>query len=788
MKGRNMTRQKRVVSIIAISIFSLAAVIAVVFGVSIAIIYKDIDFAVDENLFDSSSSFESTVFYADSGKGTDYDPVAIETSGSIRKIHYDLDEISPFIINGFIAVEDKKFYDHSGVDVKRTLLAAINLITKREKTFGASTITQQVIKNISGDNQLTLKRKVSEIIRALHIERVYDKNEILEVYLNIVPMGDNIYGIGAASRAYFGKEPSDLSVEEAATLIGVTNAPTAYSPYLNPDACKRKRDIVLGVIEREGVITDEEYENAIARPITVVPRAEMEDRFDSWFVETAISEICSDLVNRYGISLSAARMMLLGGGYKVYTTMNPDVQGIMEDYFENTENLATEVSNGLNYAMVVCDSGSGNLLGIIGNAGKKEGNRLLNHATVNHIPASTLKPLALYAPLIDAGRINWSTVFDDVPLEFVEREGEYIEYPKNSPDVYAGLTTVKDAIKLSKNTVALRLAKIRTPRTIFDSLKAKFGFDSLVERDGNLTDVDYAPMALGQLSHGIPLIKLTEAYCTFPSDGRWHKARSYLYVLDHNGKLILENKTEEKQVFKESTARIMNQLLMGVTESGTASSVELKNYVECAGKTGTSSGNRDKLFIGYTPSLTSGIWCGYDNSASAGALSKSHLRIWDDVMLLICDENYRGETFSTAGLSCLPYCMDSGELFSENCLYDPRGSRIEYGYFTEDNKPQMKCNRHVVCYYDSLTKGVACDGCPKDELVPISLIRCDDRLFPKEIIITDAEYVFRDVGRYEKRPIDYSLPFFQYSLPEGVYVGRSRGKKQFNSGCYLHDE
>ena len=788
MKGRNMKRQKRLISIIAISIFSLAAVLAIVFGVSIAIIYKDIDFAVDENLFDSSGSFESTVFYADSGKGGDYEPVAIESSGSIRKIHYDLDEISPFVVNGFIAVEDRGFYDHSGVDIKRTLLAAVNLITKREKTFGASTITQQVIKNISGDNQLTLKRKVSEIIRALRIERVYDKNEILEVYLNIVPMGDNIYGIGAASRAYFGKDPSELSVEEAATLIGITNAPTAYSPYLNPDACKRKRDIVLGVILREGIITDQEHEKAISSPLVVVPRAEREDRFDSWFVETAINEICTDLVDKYGISVSAARMMLLGGGYKIYTTMNPDVQRIMEDYFENTENLASEVGNGLNYAMVVCDGGSGNLLGIIGNAGKKDGNRLLNHATVDHIPASTLKPLALYAPLIDEGRINWSTVFDDVPLEFIERDGEYVEYPKNSPDVYAGLTTVKDAIRLSKNTVALRLAKIRNPRTIFDSLNEQFGFDSLVERDGNLTDVDYAPMALGQLSHGIPLIKLTEAYCTFPSDGTWHKTRSYLYVLDHNGKLILENKNEEKRVFKESTARIMNQLLMGVTESGTASGIELKKYVECAGKTGTSSGTRDKLFIGYTPSLTAGIWCGYDNGASASPLSKSHLRIWDEVMLMICNEDHRGETFSTAGLNYLPYCMDSGELFSENCLYDPRGSRMEYGYFTEDNKPQMKCNTHVVCSYDSLTKGVACEGCPQDELVPISLIRCDDRSFPKEIIITDAEYVFRDVGKYEKRPIDYSWPFFQYSLPEGLYVGRSRGKKQFNSGCYLHDE
>ena len=783
-----MKRQKRIITVIAITLFSITLIVAATFGTVVFSVYKTIDFSVDESLFESSGSFESTIFYADSGEGDEYTPIAIEASGSIRKLHYGLNEITPYITKGFLAVEDKKFYTHKGVDVKRTALATLNLITKRRDTFGASTITQQVIKNVSGDNQLSIKRKIAEIIRALHIERVYGKDDILEVYLNIIPMGDNIYGIGAASRAYFGKEPGSLSTEEAATLIGITNAPTAYSPYLNPDACKRKRDIVLGVMRAEGVIDDAEYERAIATEITVIPREKRADRFNSWFVETATEDVCKDLQMKYGISESAARMMLLGGGYKVYTTMSLSIQSTLEEFFENMDNLAKEAKDGMNYAMTVCDSRSGNLLGVIGSAGKKEANRILNHATTPHIPASVLKPLALYAPLIDTGGINWASVFDDVPVRFYEDHDGYREYPKNSPNVYDGLTTVKDAIRLSKNTVAVRLAEILTPRGIYESLSRNFEFDTLVERDDGLTDIDIAPMALGQLCRGIPVLNLTEAYCCFPAEGVWHKTRSYLYLYDHNGSLVLENKPVEKRIYEESTARIMNKLLMNVTESGTASSVKLKNYVECAGKTGTSSGNRDKLFIGYTSDLVAGIWCGYNDSSPISEMSKSHIKVWDEVMLEIYENMTVSKDFSTEGLLHLPYCKDSGREYTDSCLYDVRGSRVEFGYFTADNGPSGQCDRHVICMYDSLTKGMACRGCNDADIVPISLIRCDDRKFPKEIIVTDAEFVYRDMGRYDIFPIDYSLPYFQYVIPDGVFVGRSRGKKQFNSGCYLHND
>ena len=335
-----MRKNTRKVKLVAIIILSVTAVCAIAFGVLVAFVYRGINFEADERLFEGAKSFNSTTFYANGADpGEDYLPVKIECSGEVRKVFYSSEEMSRYLKDGFVAVEDKIFYEHKGVDIKRTLMAAINYLTKKQKVFGASTITQQVVKNISGDNQPSIKRKISEIIRAIHIERGYTKEEILEVYLNVVPMSENIYGVGAASHAYFGKEPADLLPEEAATLIGITNATTAYNPYLNSEVCLKKRNIVLSVMHKDGIISDDEYEKAVKKELNVIPREERDDRFDSWFVETAIEEITSDLAQKYEISTSAARMMLLRGGCSVYTTMNYKAQSILEDYFENTANF-----------------------------------------------------------------------------------------------------------------------------------------------------------------------------------------------------------------------------------------------------------------------------------------------------------------------------------------------------------------------------------------------------------------------------------------------------------------
>ena len=489
-------------------------------------------------------------------------------------------------------------------------------------------------------------------------------------------------------------------------------------------------------------------------------------------------------------------MMLFGGGYSVYTTMDFEVQNILDDYFLNTSNFSDKINDGLNYAMVVTDSTSGDLVGIVGRVGEKSGNRLLSHASVSHIPGSVLKPLALYAPLIDRGVINYATVFDDVPLSFSETDGEIREYPKNSPMVYDGLVTVSEALTRSKNTVAMRLSSILGNKNIFNFLKDEIGFSTLVESEvtsegKRLTDIASSPMALGQLTHGIPLTALTEAYSVFPSYGNKMKMRSYLYVDDYKGERVLTNEPRKTRIFKESTAKIMNMMLKNVVTDGTAKSITLKEFFDVAGKTGTSGGNKDKLFIGYTPYYTAGVWCGFETGGmSLLGISPTATEVFDRVMTEIhervVDPSEDIRSFSTDGLLYLPYCKDSGEIYTEICKLDPRGSRIEYGYFSPDNIPTGECKTHIAVAYDSNSKGIALKGCPDENIVLISLIRVENRSFPKEIYVTDAEFVYRDIGAYTPVPRDDGLPYFYYEIPNGEYVGITDRKKQFNSGCKLH--
>ncbi|MBQ2877116.1 MAG: penicillin-binding protein [Clostridia bacterium] len=784
-----MKKKGRLLKAIAITLASVAAVsVALTCGL-IIFAKNNINFEADELLVERSLKWEPTKFYArDKSLGEAEGYIEVGSVGDIRKDHYPIEELSPYLTEGFVAVEDHRFYEHKGVDVRRTLSAAVNYIFGGGKLFGGSTITQQLIKNVSGDNELSAKRKLSEIIRACHIERLYSKDEILEVYLNIIPMSENIFGVGEASRAYFGKEPCDLLPEEAATLIGITNAPTAYNPYNNPERCTKKRNTVLKVMHEHGILSDGEYEKAVSSPLSVRPRDEGYQRYNSWYVEMAAEQVARDLAKKYSMSESAAKIMLMGGGYSIYTNMDVSVQSKLESYFSVAENLPCEVYSGLNYAMVVTDSQTGELLGIVGRAGKKQGNGLLNHATVPHTPASALKPLSIYAPLIESGEICYSTVLDDTPVSFRDADGEAVGYPKNSPDVYQGLITVKDAVRLSKNTVAMKLCRKMGARGVYEGLVARFGFDTLVDgevRGGKTyTDVADAPMALGQLTDGVSLLDLTSAFGSFPSEGIYRQPVAYERVVDMSGNTVLTSDSQPKRVFSRHTARIMNQLLSEVTASGTAKQITLKEIVDTAGKTGTSSGNKDKLFVGYTPYLTAGIWCGYDK-ANRGvySLSKSHLEIWDEIMselhLDILSEEAEPRAFSTDGLIYAPFCMDSGKLLTDSCMLDPRGSRIAFGYFTEDTVPNELCDRHILCDYDVKSKGVADPTCPKRNIARVALLKIPERSFEHPVDITDAEFVCRSTEG-KPRPDSTDKPYFQNAIPEGSYVGVSGKRRQFN--------
>ncbi|MBQ3017271.1 MAG: transglycosylase domain-containing protein [Clostridia bacterium] len=793
-----------VITCILLLSVSLTALAAVIFTVVYS--KKNIDLNSDELMFSLAKGSTVTEYYYDRGANayylSEYDPVLYKSVvlGENKKRWVELKAVPQNLINGFLAMEDRKFYSHSGVDIIRTLYALFNSVFHVKNTFGASTVTQQVIKNISGDNEVTLKRKFNEIIRAYNIEKTHTKNEILEVYLNIIPFGENITGVSFAAENYFGKDIDEINLSEAATLVGITNAPTKYNPRINPEACLKKRNDVLFAMLDFGVINAEQYKEAIKDELKITQKENVEQEYNSWFIETVNNDVIEAISEKYSVSRASAEALLINGGLKIYTTEDPYIQEKLEDYFENEKNFSGKTAYGLNYAMAICDSVTGNLVGIVGSMGEKRGNRLLNLATCPHTPGSSLKPLALYAPLINEKRITWATVFDDVPIEFNKIGNGYVEYPKNYPSVYDGLTTVNDALRLSKNTVAIRLYKMLGAEKIYKNLKNDFNFDTLTlsayDKNGNkLTDLAAAPLALGQLSYGVSLRRMTEAYTVFPREGLFTEGRSFIAVFDSDGNLIIDNSPAEKELFTKEAMRVMNQMLMNVTENGTASKITLKNTVDTAGKTGTSGDDKDRLFIGYTPYYTAGIWCGYINSdSSVGSVYPTHLKIWDDIMKDVHDSVLKNKkdseikSFSKIGLIKRDFCCDSGKCFTEKCKKDPRGDRCDYGFFIKGTEPKGDCKRHIICKYDVFAEGMANESCPEEDVKDIALLLINDRHFPKEIIISDADYVYMKTDGSLPMPESYDVPFYYNYIEEGDYVGRGKRKKQFNSYCFIHGE
>lgn len=782
-------RLRRLVTVVGVVILLCTLLLLLTVGGLCFYAYRTLDFERDELLFASAGSDSETHYMVrDSADGT-WREVACDTP-STHRTWVSLAEVPPLLRDGFLAVEDRHFYRHHGFDPGRTLYAAVNRVLSLRPGFGASTVTQQVVKNISGDSEVTLRRKLNEILRACRMEQRHSKDEILELYLNIVPMGENMCGVGTAAEEYFGKSCDQLTAAEAATLIGIANAPGRYHPRRAPEACSRKRDSVLAVLRDQGVISERAYREAQQTPLQVLPTSDG-GTVSSWFVETVRADVLQDLMQQRGMSESAARMLLYRGGLQIYMTEDPAVQETLEKYFAELSHFPPQVADGLEFAMAVTDTRTGALVGIVGAVGDKRGERLLNLATVPHTPGSALKPLALCAPLLDTREVSWSTVFDDVPLSFTEREdGSYALYPHNYPDRYDGLLPLGDALRLSKNTVAMRLYERQGAERIFRLLTEQMHLPLLRYEPGSgRSDLSPAPLALGQLTYGVSLRSLTAAYSTLAADGVYHRARSYTAVFDSAGQQLLGTEEEGEVVFRPQTARLMTQLLAEVVRDGTAKSLTLKNSVDTAGKTGTSGADRDRLFVGYTPYYTAGIWCGYRQGGQAvGNHTRNHLTVWDEVMGMLHDrlpdEGLR--SFSTAGLERCCYCRDSGSLYAPACYADVRGDRMGEGWFEVGYAPQQLCEVHRLCRYDAIGGGVACPMCPYEDTEEIALLYLTERAFPVEVSVSDAQYVLRELPPGTPLGDRDELPFFTYAIPPYTYVGRSGTGRQYNASCPLH--
>ncbi len=773
-----------------------------------------IDPEIDPSIFRVNSSQTTKIYYMNYTDRENRIGEMVEIKdeqlfGSENSVWVPYTKIPENLVNAFIAIEDQRFWNHNGIDWIRTAGAVINyIIPFNEKQGGGSTITQQTIKNLTDDKDYTPQRKIQEILRAINLEKKLDKTEILELYLNNIYLSQNCYGVQAAAYTYFNKDVSELSLIECVSIASITNSPTKYDPVQNPDNNAYRRDVILEEMLEEGYITEEEFNNAYTQELTLDYQGRASDpalSSNSWYTDQVMVEVANALCEEKGYSLEVAYNLIYTGGLQIITLQDPTVQSTLEAIYAN-ESSFPKTNNAVQpqSSAVVIDPATGDVLGLVGARGTKEANLLLNMATTTtRSPGSSIKPLSVYAPALEYGLITYGSVYDDVPVIFnyADDDEEKLNpsaWPKNLPMEYRGKTTINDAITRSVNTVAVRVLQDLTTDLSFDFVKNKLQMDSFIEYatlSGGMpiTDKDLSALALGGMNYGVTNLEITAAYQIFANGGVYNKPRTWLKVLDAEGEVILENKAESYVVISEQNAAIMTKMLQNVVSRGTATAITLDNTVNCAGKTGTTSSDIDRWFIGYTPYYVAGVWFGYEIPQELGTLAWSPAtKAWDMIMTELHREYVNGteplKTFdSVGGIIEATYCKDSGKMMTAACYADPRGNRAEKGYFTPSTVPSDYCDCHVLVPYDKVTGGVACSKCPEENIIEVGLIKAD-RTFPMSVKVTDAQYTYRAVRDGTVMPTTGDVPFYMGLYENGVSPGYSSttSGRLYNSYCFEH--
>ncbi len=617
------------------------------------------------------------------------------------RIHVSYKNVPPELVNAFVAIEDKRFWEHDGVDPLRTLRAGLQYLSGNA-SFGGSTITQQLIKNLTGDDDHSVDRKLKEIFKALDLEQRIGKEEILEAYLNVINLAEGCYGVGAAAQRYFSKDVSELTLTECAALAAITNNPTRFDPLTHPQNNRTRRNIILCEMAEQGYITSEERDAAIAEELSLHPSAKVEPSPPtSWYVDLVVTDVIRDLQERLGYSYAAASGLVYGGGLCIETAMDEALQAAVEDYYGDTGNFPMGDAGRPQSAVIMMDPQTGDILAVAGAIGSKTAHRIQNYATDTHRPAgSCIKPLTVYAPALHKGILNWATVFEDAPL--CDKGGK--PWPANADGTYRGKVSVGAAVAHSLNPVSVQILEQVGAEYALSFAKERLGLESLLEpTEGSARDMTLSSLALGQQSRGVTVRETVAAYGVF-TDGVYHPPVSYHRVLDAGGRVLLENPARggERRVLSTENAALMTRLLMEVTEEGTAARAVTLNRemgIQCAGKTGTTQNNCDRWFIGYTPRLLAGVWMGYDYPAEMkGIYGNPCVTVWDDLMTA-CEKAYRGAppkpAFDTPeGLVQLEFCPLSGKLAGPYCADPVYGHRTETGWFLRGLEPREACDVH----------------------------------------------------------------------------------------------
>ncbi len=601
------------------------------------------------------------------------------------------------LANAYIALEDKRFYQHEGVDWFRTTSA---IIKDRGKT-GGSTLTQQLIKNLTGENKRTLNRKFYEILTALNLEKNVSKETVLEAYMNTVYMSHGCYGVQTASEKYFGKNVENLNLAECASLAAITQAPSKYDPLLHPEENRKRQMTCLDNMLDQGKITQEEYDEAVAYEMVFTnsdnyvesgdltsKKTQTENAIWSYYVDYVIQSVQNDLIDQYGYTRSQASSMIYSGGLRIYCAVDLRIQEAMESVYVNRTSFPKYNKNidDAQSAMTIMDY-SGRVVGMVGGAGEKTENRGLNRAANSYRqPGSSIKPISIYAPAINEKYVTWSTRVKNYGIPNYYKDGGYgpVNYG-NDPGSPDSMVNVQKAICKSYNTVPAQILRQMGFETSFKYAAQKFHLSRIVDP----TDKNTSSLAVGGTYKGVTTLEMSAAYAAFGNGGKYFEPYCYYKVTNSNGsKVLLQHaETEGEQIISPDTADIMNELLQTVVTDAagqaTARNYGLKNSVLFA-KTGTTTEDKDRWFVGGTPYYVAAVWFGCDTpkQISDYVTGNPAGAIFDAVMNLVHKglESKDFEKFSPI-VEEHAYCTETGLLASDSC------PNKAMGWYSKENLP-----------------------------------------------------------------------------------------------------
>lgn len=704
----------------------------------------------------------SVIYYQDKSTG-EYQALQ-NLYGEENRIWASYKDIPTNLVYATVAIEDKRFFQHSGVDWLRSMKASANLFLGGNSTYGASTVTQQLVKNLTNDNEVTVRRKLVEIFRALEMEKQYSKEDIMEWYLNTIYLGEQAYGVRTAAYTYFGKDVSELDLAECASLIAITNNPSIYDPYISEKTKaknKERQTDILYEMRQQGYITENEYQNAKNEELQFQyadSSSETGDNSDyySYFVDQVIRDVVNDLASATGYDTEVINRMILGGGYQIYSTIDVDVQNAAEEVYEDLDNIPKTDSTyqQLQSGIVIIDNETGDIAAIVGGVGQKEGSLTLSRATQSLLsPGSTIKPLAVYAPALEMGLITPATVYDDTPFTFGSSP-----WPKNEDDTYHGLTNILTAMKRSTNTVAVKVLDDVGLDYAYHYAVNDMHLDTLVDQyelNGvNYTDKSYWSLALGGMVRGVTIRDLTAAYASIENKGTYREARTYTKVLDSDGNVVLDNTQSSNENMSEKTAYYLTYMMEETVKDGTGQEAQVPG-IDTAGKTGTTSDDKDRWFAGYTSYYTGVVWCGYDQPQEVvledDSIENPASVLFNKVMTKVHEGKQNKAFEKPTSVIDVEVCQDSGNLVNDWCTKDIRGDRTVTIQLDGSDVPTSYCSTHVET--DICTAGdtlhVANDSCKSRGTVTQYGLLNLSRQFPiAGIVVADQQYC---VGTLVKR-------------------------------------